>query len=111
LIAVLQQVEDALDRYPSNKVFFGPRMEFSYAAFRREPPRGLPIWWHPGSSFAISDMVGVLHALENGDFDLLIFLKDDHTRMPLAALEHKLISYDRVPGFSDLDVYVRREGF
>jgi hypothetical protein len=110
LIAVLRQVEDALGKYPSNKVFFGPRMEFSYAAFDRKPPRGLPIWWHPGSSFAVSDLVPVWHALENDDFDLMVFLKDDRTRMPLAVLQHKLSSYERVPGFSELDVYVRRKG-
>jgi hypothetical protein len=110
LITVLQQVEDALGERPSRKVFFGPRMEFSYAAFHREPPRGLPIWWHPGSSFSVRELAGVLHALESDDFELLVFLKDDRTRMPLAALQRKLSSYDRVPGFSELDVYVRRKG-
>jgi hypothetical protein len=107
-ITVLRQEKDVLDKYASNKVFFGPRMEFSYAAFRRDPPRGLPIWWHPGSSFPISDYLDVSRAFERGDFDLLIFLKDDYTRMPWPALPHKLSSYDKVPGFSELDVYVRK---
>lgn len=110
LIAVLQQVEAALNQYPSRRVFFGPRMEFSYAAFRRDPPPGLPIWWHPGSSFPLEDFVAVSRAFENDDFDVLIFLKDDYTRMPVAALLHKLPAYERVPGFSELDVYVRRRG-
>ncbi len=110
LVAVLRQIEDALDKYPSNKVFFGPRMEFSYAAFRRDPLRGLPVWWDPGTSFAVSDVVTVNRALENADFDILVFLKGDRTLMPLAVLERKLSSYDRVSGFSELDVYVRRKG-
>jgi predicted dienelactone hydrolase len=84
-------------------------MEFSYAAFRREPPRGLPIWWHAGSSFAVSDMAGVLHALDNDDFDMMVFLKNDRTRVPVVALQHKLSSYDLIGGFSELDVYVRRK--
>jgi hypothetical protein len=110
LIAVLRQLEEALGRYPANKVFFGPRMEFAYAAFRREPPRGLPIWWHPGSSFAVSDRAAVSRALENDDFDLMVFLKNDRTRMPLAPLQRKLSGYEQVPGFSELDVYIRRKG-
>jgi hypothetical protein len=110
LIAVLGQIENALDRYPSNKVFFGPRMEFSYAAFRRAPPRGLPVWWDPGASFPASDWLAVSRAFENGDFDLLIFLKDDYIRIPPLALHRKLSFYDRVPGFSELDVYVKRKG-
>lgn len=109
LVAVLGQLENVFRRYPSDKVFFGPRLEFSYAAFKREPPRGLPIWWHPGSSFPLSDFVAVSQAFENDRFDLLIFLKDDNTRMPVGALQHKLSSYDRVPGFSELDVYVSRK--
>jgi hypothetical protein len=110
LIAVLRQIDRVLDRYPSNKVFFGPRMEFSYAVYRRDPPRGLPVWWDPGASFAVSDMPPVLRALENDDFDLMVFLKDDRTRMPLAALQRKLSGYEQVSGFSELDVYIRRKG-
>jgi hypothetical protein len=109
LIAVLHQVGAVLDTYPSTKVFFGPRMEFSYAAFRRDPPRGLPIWWHPGSSYPASDAVAVSRTLESADFDLLIFLKGDYTRMPRRALLHRLRSYDRVSGFGELDVYLRRK--
>ncbi|MGA9529972.1 MAG: hypothetical protein WBS24_17800 [Terriglobales bacterium] len=106
----LSQIEGVLRKYPSNKVFFGPRMEFSYAVFRREPPRGLPIWWDPGTSFALSDLPAVSHSLEVDDFDLMIFLKNDCTRMPGAALLRKLRSYDHDVEFSELDVYIRRKG-
>lgn len=107
---VLGQLETALSRYPSNKVFFGPRMEFSYAVFRRDPPRGLPVWWDPGTSFALSDLPAISHSFETGDFDLMIFLKNDCTRMPPRALLRKLQTYDHVVEFSELDVYVRRKG-
>jgi len=110
LIIVTRQVEEALDKYPSKRVFFGPRMEFSYAAFRRDPPAGLPLWWHPGSSFSTRDLSAVCAAFEKDDFDLMVFLKNDRTRMPLVILRRKLNSYVQVAGFSELDVYVRRKG-
>lgn len=109
LIAVLGQVEQALHKYPSKKVFFGPRMEFSYAAFHRDPPAGLPIWWHPGSSYPVRDFWAISRNFENSDFDVLIFLKDDYTRMPFSAVLNKLRSYDRITEFSELDVYVQRK--
>ena len=110
LIAVLWQVEYALDKYPSNKVFFGPRMEFSYAAFRRNPLRGLPIWWHSGTSFPDRDLDEITRTFESADFDLLIFLRGDFTRMSLPALQRKIINYERDPRFSQLDVFVRTNG-
>ena len=107
---VTGQIVQALEKYPSASVFFGPRMEFSYAAFNRQPPKGLPIWWHPGSSFALSDLPAISHSLETDDFDLMIFLKNDCTRMPIQPLLRKLQSYDHVVEFSELDVFVRRKG-
>ena len=85
-----------------------PRMDFSYAAFNTESLRGIPIRWHPGSSFAVNDVAQVCRALQEADFELMIFLKNDFTRMPLFILEQKLKAYDRVNGLSDLDVFVRR---
>jgi hypothetical protein len=110
LIEVLREIESTLNTYPSKKVFFGPRIEFSYAAFRRDPPPGLPIWWHPGTSYAVRDIAGVSQALAKDDFDLMIFLKDDRTRMPLWTLQPKLTLYSKVAGFSELDVYVKKGG-
>lgn len=108
LAEVLREVGDAIHKYPSDNVFFGPRMEFAYAAFRRQPPRGLPVWWHPGSSFSVDDMAGVLNALDNDNFNVMIFLKGDRTRMPILPLQRKLTSYEQVAGFKELDVFVRK---
>jgi len=106
LIRVLKQIESALHKYPANKVFFGPRMEFSYAVFHREPPKGLPIWWDPGTSFALEDFFSISREFDNNNFDLLIFLKGDYTRF---GLLYKITSYEKVNEFSELDVYVRRK--
>jgi hypothetical protein len=103
---VLHQIESVLGEYPAQRIFFGPRMEFAYAAFRREPPRGMPIWWDPGTSFAMGDFYQISRAFDHNTFDLLIFLKDDYTRF---GLLYKLSAYQKVTSFSDLDVYVRRK--
>jgi hypothetical protein len=73
---VVDQVGDAL-RANAQPVFFGPRMEFAYAAFGVPSPLHLPIWWHPARSFAPAQESDLLRAWRNDGFHTLIFLKDD----------------------------------
>ena len=75
---VVQEVGQALQQNPG-PVFFGPRMEFAYAAFGIPSPTHLPLWWHPGTSFARADEPAILREWLNHRFATLIFLKDDST--------------------------------
>ena len=108
LILVLEQISRVLSHHPSAKVFFGPRLEFSYATFSQAPPAGLPIWWHSGTSFSVDDLPRIISSFEQDKFDLLIFMKNDYTRMPAAILEYKGRFYEEIPGYSELGVYVRK---
>jgi len=111
LIAVQDQINTALTRYPSARVFFGPRLEFSYAAFHRSPPRGLPIWWHPGTSFTTDDFRSIVLSFGQNNFELLIFFKGDTTRMTSLMLTYRDQFYEKAAGYSELDVYVRKRPF
>ena len=61
--AVLNQVGEIVATSP-RPIFFGPRMEFGYAVFGLTSPLHIPLWWHPGSSFAHRTRVG---SLRHGD--------------------------------------------
>ncbi len=73
---VVAQVDESLKSNPK-PVFFGPRMEFAYAAFGLPSPTHLPVWWHPGTSFAAKREPELLDAWRAKRFATLIFLKDD----------------------------------
>ena len=49
LINRLISVED------SKTIFFGPRLQWAYAAYHIQSPKGMPIWWHPGVAFSAKD--------------------------------------------------------
>jgi len=56
-------------------VFFGPALEFSYAAFGLPSPKHLPIWWHAGTSYAAADEPALLEAWQRNGFGTLVYLR------------------------------------
>ena len=84
-----------MDSSPLGPIFFGPRMEFSYAAFHLQSPKYLPIWWDPGAAFAQSQESKYVDSWEQHRFGTLIFYKNDFIYYPprLAALLDHM--YDR----------------
>jgi len=106
---VLAQSAEALARYPSQPVFFGPRMEFGYAVFHQPPLRGMPLLWDPGNLFSIERLPALMLTFQQRDPAVLIFLKDDYTRMgPLGFYIQHSQTYQRIDSFPDLTVYLRR---
>jgi hypothetical protein len=57
------------------RIFFGPRMQWAYAAFDLESPADLPIWWHPGVAFAAKDEKKYILEWRKTDFDAVILLR------------------------------------
>jgi len=92
----------------TEKVFFGPRMEAYYAATSRQNPSDMPIWWHPGTSFSSADKDLYVYRFKQSDFQLLIFMKDDFTRIPQEIIDH--INSDAYVKLmcSHIDVYLSR---
>ncbi len=95
--SLLAETDATLAAHPGARVFFGPRMEFLYARERQQSPRGMPLWWHPGTSFAEADLAAILEAWQKKPPDLLIFLQGDRTRMPPALLARIGREYTQEP--------------
>jgi len=106
---VLAQSGEVLSRFPSQRVFFGPRMEFEYAVFDRPVTPKMPLLWDPGNLYPRDRSLDLLLAFQQVDPDLVILLKDDFTRMELVGfyLKHST-TYQLDDDFSELTVYLRR---
>lgn len=74
--------EDSIRTIGNTRTFFGPRMEWAYAAFRLPSPKGLPIWWDPGVSFPPDDAGKIIRQFKASHFNTCVFFRDDFTRMP-----------------------------
>ena len=121
LASVLAETDAAIHTRNAQSVFFGPRMEFLYARYRLTSPRGLPLWWHPGSSYPLPCERRILAAFEADRPQILIFLHDDRSHMPAALLdlidrEYQQLPHPPAPHYADLandptaqiDIYIRR---
>ena len=119
--SVLEETDSTIHTLAPQSIFFGPRMEFLYARERLASPRGLPLWWHPGSSYPAQSLPEILAAFEADRPQLLIFLHDDRSHMPTALLDRMSREYHQLPHppaphYADLatdptaqiDIYIRR---
>ena len=105
--SVVEQIGQVLKNNPQ-PVFFGPRLEFSYAVFGLSSPRHVPVWWHPGTSFRAADEPELVAAWRADQFATLIFLKDDFTYYSVPFLRMIKATYSRDNGFSELTVFHAR---
>ena len=121
LLSVLDETDTALRTANPPSAFFGPRMEFLYAREHLASPRGLPLWWHPGSSYPLDAVPQIVQAFDQDRPAMLIFLHDDRSYLPEPLVEHmdrdyRLTPHPALSRFPDLaedptahiDVYLRR---
>ncbi len=102
--SVIEQTAEVIKSNPQ-PVFFGPRLEFSYAAFGLGSPRRLPVWWRPGTSFRASDEPALLAVWRDDRFATLIFLKDDYTYYSVPFLRLIKSNYRQDDRYSELTVF------
>ena len=108
LHGVLEETDWVMEAHPHAKVFFGPRIEFEYARERVLSPLHLPLWWHPDTSYPRRTEASIVRAWEDDRFDLLVFARNDRTRMPQGILDDIAKDFKVVPGMPELDVFVRK---
>jgi hypothetical protein len=77
LVAVMDDLVGAANSHPTDRIFFGPWIEFAYPALGKKPPEGFPVWWHSGISCFPEDEAFALEAFRNGQFDTLIILREN----------------------------------
>ncbi|RYE48127.1 MAG: hypothetical protein EOP21_05660 [Hyphomicrobiales bacterium] len=105
LVGVLDGMERVRAWHPGQRLFFGPRLEFGYAVLRVPSPHGMPLWWHPGTSYALGDDVRVAQAFAANQFDRLIFLGDDRKRISQTVLNQIARTYRFVGTDGPLQIY------
>jgi hypothetical protein len=116
---VVGEIEDALARFavrpddPLANVYFGPRIEFAYAAFGLPSPKHLPVWYHPGVSYPEDAGEAVVQAYLASDFRTAIFLRvadnADFLFLPSQITEFILSNYQRVD-YPGIIVFTRKPG-
>jgi hypothetical protein len=89
-------------------VFFGPRMEFGYAAFRLPSPAHWPVQWVPGTTFPRDAQGDALQSWQNQCFQTLIFLKNDYTDYPSLFRRNLITLYDQKNDWAGLTVFRRK---
>jgi hypothetical protein len=101
----IDQIGAVLRERPHANVFFGPRLEFAYAAFAKTPPERQPIWFEPGTFFGQDRQAQILRDWEKIPFDLLIFSKNDFTYYSPEFLELIGRHYSRDDSYSRLTLF------
>ncbi len=110
LRASLSEIEQLLASAGAPKrIYFGPRMQWGYAACGIDSPSGQPVWWHPGVAFDAKKEPVYLERWMDRKFDVLVFYKDDHTYFSPEFLELIAGNYNRDDQYSALTAY-RRKG-
>jgi hypothetical protein len=107
MMGVEDEVRRAKASYPG-RIFLGPRLEFDYADLKIPSPRGWPVYYQPGTSFARRDVPKLTELWDEQRFQTLIFLHGDRTFYPQTLLETIDQEYVQQPGFTQVDVYTRR---
>lgn len=111
LVRVINQIEDTLFSnfldLDSSSVFFGPRIDFGYAAYGIKPYPGLPTWWEFFKEGEPQTKI-MVERFKEANFKLCIFLYHDYTYLPPSLLEYlsqKYYVYDT----QDLTIYVSHD--
>lgn len=73
---VLREESSVVHKAEAKSVWFGPCMEWGYAAFGVRSPSGQPVQWRPGEAFKKSDAGYYLGRFMDSRFETLVFFKD-----------------------------------
>jgi hypothetical protein len=103
----LDEIRRLKNKWPEKIIYFGPRIEFAYLETKSKSPKGFPLWIHPGTSYALFDERNVILNFVNQQFDILVFVKGDRTRMPPEILSHINEKYHYEMGYRYIDVYLK----
>jgi hypothetical protein len=84
---ICSEVDAVLSQFGRSSVYFGPRMQWAYAAFGLTPPLNQPSWWHPGVSFPKAEESSYIKAWAARKFETVILVKNDTPYMSPEFIE------------------------
>jgi hypothetical protein len=108
-IAVEEQLAYVLKTLEPTSVFFGPRLQWAYAAFGIHSPLREPVWWHAGVSSAAAKDGEMVKAWRDNAHDVLVFYRGDFSYIPPDLFAQVQQHYLPVEGMEALVVLVTRE--
>ena len=108
---VCHDMQQAVALSQGKPVFFGPRIEFGYAALNLHPPPvGLPLFWQPGTGYPMgTDVAELIRRWEACRFDRIVLLRRDVTYLPAGLLAIIQRDYHPLTGWKTLDVWERNQ--
>ena len=101
------QIRQAV-RSESGPVFFGPRLDFEYAALGLPSPTHWVTFFQPGTAFGRDQTPQLLKGWEEHRFVTLIFLKGDYIFYPEALRQFIRAHYVRDDAYPRITVWHRR---
>ncbi len=101
---ILREESVVLQKSGTNTVWFGPIMQWGYAAFNLPSPRMQPVVWDPGELFDKSEEEMYFDRFMDSHFETLIFFKDDFVAYSRQELDRIGMSYDVDDSFHTLTV-------
>ena len=105
---LLLEINSVKNNAQFKKYFFGPRIEFGYMVIKVRSPLGMPLWFHPGTSYALNDELRVIEAFKKSEFDVLVFARGDRTRMPAGIIDHIQNNFYLEKAYEFIDVYTKK---
>jgi hypothetical protein len=60
--------------HSTQNIYFGPRLQWAYAAFHIPSPKGMPIWWHPTTAFDPRDEDLLTERWIENRYDPIVFM-------------------------------------
>jgi len=101
------QVQSVVSHSTNQQIYFGPRMQWAYAAFGQMSPPHQPVWWQAGVAFSEKEEGTYVNRFIAARYDTLVFLKDDMTYYPATLRNAILDNYVEDQRNSRLTVYRR----
>jgi hypothetical protein len=74
---IISEEEAVYTTVKSSNVYFGNRLQWSYAQLGLPPPTNLPVIWDRGSSFSRADEEKLFNIFMSRKFDYMIFINGD----------------------------------
>jgi hypothetical protein len=106
--SLLSEIRVIKRTWADKVIYFGPRIEFAYLETKTRSPKGMPLWFHPGTSYSARDTQKVVEAFSSAKFHLLVFSKNDRTRIPSEILKIVEEFYEPIGEYSTVDAYIRK---
>jgi hypothetical protein len=110
-VASFNFVDSIINQQPTKKIFFGPELEILNIIYDIKPPKGFPLWIHPGLTILDVDITKLEKLLFNNSPDLIFISKKRSNFLPFLSNENMINrNYQKIEisnSYNFVDCYIR----